>query len=268
VPSTLQAIADLRPPRRRVRYGPHAQQLCELHLPDGAGPHPVAVVLHGGFWRAPRTRRYIRPLCADLARAGWAAWNVEYRRVGRGQGGGWPATFLDVAAGIDALSGVESPLDVGRVAAVGHSAGGHLALWAAARGRLPEGAPGAQPQVKIAAGVAALAAPSDLEASPDLYAPGGAVHDLMGSSPAEAPDDRYAIANPIRLVPIGVPVLLMHGDADETVPVRRSRDFAERARAAGDNVTLLTPEGAGHRSVIDPRRGEWAEVVRWLTGRR
>ena len=107
----------------------------------------------------------MRPICADLARAGWAAWNVEYRRVGRGQWGGWPETFLDVAAGIDALTEVDAALDLDRVAAIGHSAGGHLALWAAARGGLPGGAPGARPRVPIGAGVAALGAVSDLEAA-------------------------------------------------------------------------------------------------------
>lgn len=268
MPSTLRAIADLRAPPLRVRYGSHAQQVGELHVPDGRGPHPVAVVLHGGYWRARRSRRYVRPVGADLARAGWATWNVEYRRIGRRQGGGWPATLLDVAAGIDALGDVDEPLDLGCVAAIGHSAGGHLALWAAARPRMPSGAPGAEPRVKINAGVAALAAVTDLEASPDLYAPGEPVHEFMGFTPEDAPDDRYALANPIGLVPLGVPVLVVHGEADETVPVRRSRDFADRARAAGDDVTLLTPPGAGHRTVVDPRSAEWAEVVRWLTQRR
>ena len=86
----------------------------------------------------------------------------------------------------------------------------------------------------------------------------------MGCSPADAPDERYGLANPIRRLPLGVPVLLLHGTADETVPVRRSRDFAERARAAGDDVALVEPPGAGHRALVDPRRGEWAEVIRWL----
>lgn len=225
----------------------------------------MAAVLHGGYWRARRSRRYTRPICADLARAGWAAWNVEYRRVGRRHGGGWPATFLDVAAAIDALADVDAPLDLGRVAAIGHSAGGHLALWAAARPRLPADAPGAAPRVPISAGVAALAAVTDLQANAELYAPGEPIHDFMGCTPEDDPDDRYALGNPIRLLPLGVPILLLHGEADETVPVRRSRDFADRARALGDDVTLLTPAGAGHRTIVDPRRPEWAAVVRWLT---
>jgi len=265
-PSTLRALLDLRPPARRQAYGDHPQQRAELHLPAGPGPYPVVVGLHGGFWRARRSLRYMRPACADLARHGWAAWNVEYRRVGRGEGGGWPATFADVAAAIDHLADLDAPLDLTRVAAMGHSAGGQLALWAAARPRLPEGVPGADPGVPITAGVAALAAPSDLEATPDLYAPGGSVFDLMGCTPAEAPDDRYVLGNPIRRLPLGIPILLLHGDADQTVPPRRSRDFAAAARAAGDQMNLIEPVGAGHRTVVDPRRPPWREVIRWLDG--
>jgi acetyl esterase/lipase len=267
-PSTLRALLDLRRPPRREAYGDHRSQRAELHLPDGPGPYPVVVVLHGGFWRARRSLRYMRPICADLARNGWAAWNVEYRRVGRSDGGGWPATFADVGAGIDHLATLDARLDLNRVAALGHSAGGHLALWGAARPSLPDGAPGAAPRVRITAGVAGLAAASDLEATPDLYAPGGAVLDLMGCTPTSAPDDRYALANPIRRLPLGVPVLLIHGDADETVPPRRSRDFAAAARAAGDQVTLIEPSGKGHRTAIDPRGAAFGEAVSWLGGLR
>ena len=267
MPSTLRALLDLRPPRGRHPYGGHPQQRAELHLPAGDGPHPVVVALHGGFWRARRSRRYMRPRCADLARHGWAAWNVDYRRVGRGEGGGWPATFADVAAAIDHLAELDAPLDLGCVAAIGHSAGGHLALWAATRPGLPPGAPGAAPRVRLTAGVAALAAVGDLEATPDLYAPGGAVSDLMGCSPSDAPDDRYALANPIRRLPLGIPLLLVHGDADETVAPERSRELDAAARAAGDEVVLEESAGAGHRALVDPRGPEWAAAVRWLRGR-
>ena len=256
--STLRALLDLRRPRMRSPYGDHSQQLGELHLPAGPGPHPVVVALHGGFWRAPRTRRYMRPLCADLARHSWAAWNLEYRRVGRGQGGGWPATFDDVAAGIDHLASLDAPLDLARVATLGHSAGGHLALWAASR---------SDARVPVTLAAAAIAAVSDLEASPSLCQPGGAVHDLMGATP-QADDARYALANPIRRLPLGVPVLLLHGTADETVPIRRSRDFASAARAAGDEVALIELEGVDHRRPVDPRTAAWAAARDWLAARR
>ncbi|MDP2711345.1 MAG: alpha/beta hydrolase, partial [Solirubrobacteraceae bacterium] len=121
-----------RPPRHR--YGAHPRQVADLHLPAGPGPHPVVVVLHGGYWRPPYTRLIMRPLCLDLARRGWAAWNVEYRRLGR-DGGGWPQTFDDVAAAIDHLDELRAgPVDLDRVTLLGHSAGGQLALWAGGRG--------------------------------------------------------------------------------------------------------------------------------------
>jgi fermentation-respiration switch protein FrsA (DUF1100 family) len=121
--------------------------------------------------------------------------------------------------------------------------------------------------VPLTAGVAALAAVADLEATPDLYAPGGAVFDLMGCSPGDAPDDRYALANPIRRVPLGIPILLLHGDADETVAPRQSRELAAAARSAGDAVSFEEPPGAGHRAIVDPRRPEWGAVLRWLEDR-
>jgi dipeptidyl aminopeptidase/acylaminoacyl peptidase len=127
----------------------------------------------------------------------------------------------------------------------------------------PPESPGANPRVRLAA-AAAIAAVSDLEATPDLYAPGGAVHDLMGTTPGAAPDDRYLLGNPLRRLPLGVPLILVHGTADATVPPRRSRDFAAAARDAGDEVTLVEPEGVGHRAIVDPRRREWDGVLSWL----
>jgi acetyl esterase/lipase len=220
----------------------------DLHLPTGPGPHPVTVVIHGGFWRAKYGKRVNRAVSADLARRGRAAWNIEYRRVGKGQGGGWPATFDDVAAAIDLLAERADPrLDLEDVSVIGHSAGGQLALWAAARG---------DGRVRLGR-VVAQAAPCDLSAA-------GAAHELLGGTPEEVPE-RYTKANPIQLVPIGVPILLVHGDDDETVTVRRSRDFAEAARGAGDDVTLVEPEPGGHRTHIDPRSAAWRVAAEWLT---
>lgn len=130
------------------RYGSHRSQVAELHMPVGPGPHPVVVVLHGGHWQTRWGKLVTRPISRDLAARGWAAWNLEYRRLG--EGGGWPATFDDVANGIDHLATLDDPrLDLERVTVMGHSVGGQMALWAAARTALPEGVPGASPGVKI-----------------------------------------------------------------------------------------------------------------------
>src|SRR3954469_12130137 len=241
---TLRVIGSaLRQPARRLRYGSHHDQNAELFLPPGAGPFPLVVALHGGWWRASRTRTklYTRPLSLDLVRHGFAVLNAEYRRVGGG--GGWPATFDDARA-VVALA--QDQPEAGRVAVLGHSAGGHLALYAAAEGGVDA--------------VAALAAPSDLEARP-----GPETQALMGGAPSDVPD-RYALGNTIRRVPLGVPTLLVHGMRDETVPVKRSRDFAAAARAAGDDVTLVEPD-ADHREVIDPQHPAWTPVPSWLRER-
>jgi acetyl esterase/lipase len=205
----------------------------------------------------------MRPIACDLARRGWAVWNIEYRRIGRGQGGGWPATFEDVAAGIDHLSLIEAPIDIDRVVVLGHSAGGQLALWAAGRRKLAAGAPGSQPTVALKAAVS-QAGVNDLGRA-YLQAPWGAVGMLMEGSPTDVPD-RYAVADPILAVPLEMPVLLVHGTDDQTVSVRRSRDYAAAARAAGGSLDLIEIPGEGgeHRKHIDPGGAAWQVVPPWL----
>jgi acetyl esterase/lipase len=243
---TEPTLRDLFRRPERHRYGTeHRVQRADLYLPRGEGPHPVVVVLHGGNWRARYGKLVTKPISVDLARRGVAAWNVEYRRVGRGQGGGWPATFDDVAAAIDLLPRVgDGRLDLDDVRAVGHSAGGQLALWAASRGGISR--------------VAALAAPSNLRAA------GEDARALMGGTPDEVPE-RYAAADPRLLLPLGIPTLLVHGEEDMTVPVQRSRRYAEEARAAGDDVELIEPVPGNHRIHIDPRSGAWKAAADWLT---
>jgi acetyl esterase/lipase len=238
------------------RYGGHPRQVADLHRPAGGGPHPVAVVLHGGYWQPPWTKLIMRPLCLDLVRRGWAAWNVEYRRLGR-DGGGWPQTFDDVATAIDHLAELADPaLDLARVTLLGHSAGGQLALWAAGRPELPADAPGAAPRVR---GRQVLA----LAAVCDLVGAGDAARELLGGSLEEVPE-RYAQADPMRRLPLRVPVGLVHARGDETVSVQRSRDYAAAARAAGGDVTLVEPPG-GHRDPIDPRSAAWRAAAGWLS---
>jgi acetyl esterase/lipase len=240
------------------RYGPHPSQVADLHLPLGEGPHPVAVVLHGGHWRTRYGKLVTRPACIDLAARGWAAWNVEYRRLG--EGGGWPATFDDVAAAIDHLATLDDPrLDLDRVTVLGHSAGGHLALWAGARPALPEGAPGASPVV-VARELVALAAICNLQYG------GRIAHLLVGGSPEEVPE-RWLQADPAAQVPLSVPVLLVHAVDDRTVSVEQSRRYAAAANQLGGEVTLVEPETGGHRAPIYPVSPAWLSTVEWLEQR-
>jgi acetyl esterase/lipase len=219
-------------------------------VPRGTGPFPVAAVLHGGYWGAAYGKLTTRPVCLDLARRGWAAWNVEYRRLGRGQGGGWPATFDDVGGAIDHLAALDDPrLDLGRVVLVGHSAGGQLALWAAGR----------RDPVVPAHAVAALAPVTDLARA------GAQARLLLGGTPDDVPE-RYAEADPVRRAPLDVPVLLVHPADDALVPVRRSRVYAELARARGGDVELVEPPAGGHRAPIDPSHPAWHAAAGWLAG--
>jgi len=230
------------------RYGPHRSNVAELFLPAGPGPHPVCVLLHGGCWRPRYDRHLMDELAADLAARGWAAWNVEYRRVGFAAGGGWPETGDDVAAAIDHLAELDAPLDRARVTAVGHSAGGHLAIWAA--GRESAGVP-----LTAVVGQAAIA---DLEAASAQGVCGGMVDRLLGGPPARVAG-RYRAASPARRLPLRVPALLVHGSRDDTVPVEMSRDFA--AAAACDLAELT---GEGHYEHLEPGSRAWATVVEWL----
>jgi acetyl esterase/lipase len=265
-------LLDLLARGRTHRYGGDRSQRADLYLPAGSragahdDPHPVMILIHGGSWRKRYGRIVMRALAGDLVRRGWAVWNIEYRRIGNG--GGWPATFEDVAAAVDHLAGVRAPIDLTRVSMLGHSAGGHLALWAAGRRKLAPGAPGAidgEPRVRLRQ-VISQAGVCDLEgAYRDWH--GGAVRALMGGAPGELPE-RYDAANPLAKVPLEVPVLLVHGVLDETVSVRLSRDYAAAAFAAGGDVELVEIAGqAGrHRAHIDPRGQAWAAVIGRLEG--
>jgi acetyl esterase/lipase len=220
----------------------------------------VVVLLHGGFWKALYTKRLMSPLAEDVAARGWAAWNLEYRRIGSVPSGGWPGTFEDVAAGVDHLAQLAGPfhLDVTRVIAVGHSAGGHLALWAAGRNRLPPGAPGAKVVVALA-GAIGLAPVADLLEATRLDLGGGAASRLLGGGPDRHPG-RYAWASPAALLPFGIPQVVVHGDHDATVPTEMSRRYVDQARAAGDDATLVELSG-GHMELIDPSSAAWSATV-------
>lgn len=236
----------------------HPVQVADLHLPRAGGPFPIAVVLHGGHWQARYGKLTTRLLAADLARRGWAAWNVEYRRLGGAQGGGWPATFLDVATAVDHLALLgDLRLDLTRVVVVGHSSGGQLALWAAARPDLPQGAPGADPRVHPRA-VVALAPVTELTRA------GQAGRALLGGTPVQVPD-RFAQADPIRRVPLGIPTLLVHATDDTTIDVNDSRAYVVAARIAGDDATFIEAASGGHKRLLDPGSKAWESAAQWLT---
>jgi acetyl esterase/lipase len=247
-------------------YGRHRSQRAELHMPSHRGPHPVMVVIHGGSWRARYGKVIMRGLVGDLVRRGWAAWNIEYRRLENG--GGWPATFEDVAAAIDHLRQLDAPLDLTRVCVLGHSAGGHLALWAAARDKLPPGAPGqvaGGPPVPLRQAIV-QAGVCDLAAAYRRWH-GGAARALMGGGPDEFPE-RYAAGDPAALIPLEMPALLVHGVIDEVVSIELSRSYANAARSVGAAVELVEIEGAAgrHRTHLDPRSAAWAAVTPRLDG--
>jgi acetyl esterase/lipase len=264
-------ILDLLNPGRSHSYGRHRSQRADLYLPRGRGPHPVMITIHGGSWMARYGKVVMRGLVVDLVRRGWAVWNIEYRRLGNG--GGWPATFEDVAAAIDLLPELDAPLDLQRVSVLGHSAGGHLALWAASRDRLPAGAPGARASSDTAPRMAlrqviSQAGVCDLAGAYRRWH-GGAAGALMGGGPDEVPE-RYDVGDPLCLAPPGVPVLLVHGVVDETVSVELSRSYADAVRAGGGEVELVEIDGAPgrHRAHIDPRGAAWAAVTQRLVGAR
>ena len=240
-------------------YGSHPSQVGELFLPSGRGPHGVCVVVHGGYWRAQYDRSLMTGICADLAAHGIAAWNLEYRRVGGG--GGWPDTFLDVAAGVDALATLEAPLDLSRVLAVGHSAGGQLAFWAAARSTLPDDAPGTAPQVAIAAAVS-QAGVLDLTLAAGLMPSSTPTRALLGDPTSQF--DRYVVASPRERLPLGIPQLVLHGDRDDTVSMRIATSYATAARNAGDPCELRVLTHTGHFEHIDAGNEAWHVAREWL----
>lgn len=246
-------------PTTTLAYGDAPDQVVDVAWPDAPGPHPVLVLVHGGFWRQPYGKDLMDPLAADARARGWATANVEYRRVGGA--GGWPTTLEDVAAAVDALATCDAPLDLDRVAVAGHSAGGHLAAWVASRSRLPDGAVGAAPRVEVRAaasqaGVVALAQAAEAGLGE------GATVELLGGTPDEVPE-RYAVADPLALVPPPVPVLLVHARDDDRVPVAQSQAYAD---AAGPAAELELFDG-DHFTVIDPADPSWDVVVAWLDDR-
>jgi acetyl esterase/lipase len=270
-----------RPPDQVLRYGPRPDQFADLRLPvrseggenssslaaERRPEWPVVIFLHGGFWREAFDRTHTGPLAEALAAAGFAVCTPEFRRTGQA-GGGWPGTFDDVAAAVDVLPGLVADAaqvaggraDLGRLVLAGHSAGGHLALWAAGRGALPGGGRWAAGPAARPAGAVSLAGVCDLVECYRLGLGGDAAGALMGGGPGQYPE-RYRAGDPMGLVPTGAVVRLVHGTADDRVPAAFSVGYAGRGRAAGDDVGCELLEGVGHFEVIDPLSGAWGAVA-------
>jgi acetyl esterase/lipase len=251
----------------KIPYGADASQFGDLHLPSGQARLPVVVVVHGGYWGASYGKELGTPLAKALAAQGFAAWNIEYRRIGIG--GGWPGTFTDVAAAMDALSdkvndAAGGRLDLSRVVVLGHSAGGHIAAWLSARHRLTAGQVGASPKVRPVAYVA-QAGVLDLVSGFDKALGDGAVGRLMGGSPTEVAA-RYAVGSPYALLPYGIPGTLVHGLDDDVVPIEQSDHFAAQATRLGDKVTEVRLPGVDHFMLIDPSTQAWVACRDAVTG--
>ncbi len=218
---------------QRHSYGDDPSQFGIL-----SGEGPVAVLLHGGFWKAEYDLTLMDALSEDLTQRGWAAWNVEFRRLGNG--GGVPETLDDVSAAIDFLA--ELDVDRSRVVTIGHSAGGHLAAWAATRDN---------PRVAVT-GVVSQAGVLDLARAAELNLSNGVVRRFLREHPTQ-------IASPIERLPLGVPALLTHGGLDDTVPVEISETFAHESGA-----TLIVEPDEDHYGHLDPQNPLWQAVVKWL----
>jgi acetyl esterase/lipase len=249
-------------PAQRFYYGSQLPQFGDLRLPKGRGPHPVAVVIHGGAWGSSVSLHYTASLSAALTCAGVATWNIEYRRLGGG--GGWPQTFQDVGAAADFLRDLATrfPLDLSRVVATGHSAGGHLSPWLAARHRLRPGDELYVPNPLPLRGVVPLAGPADLAnfivAVPRFES---AVKQLLGGGSDADIARHMKEGSPKELLPLGVPQIFINGDHDPSVPIQVVRDYASLARAAGDSVQVISVAG-GHFESPDPALQPAGRLIR------
>lgn len=257
------AVRSFPSPAETLAYGDGPHRFGELRLPAGEGPFPVAVVIHGGCWLSMAGVDYMVPLAEALTRLGWATWSLEFRRIDQ-PGGAWPGILEDVAAGADFLREVAAayPLDLERAVAVGHSSGGHLALWMAARHRLPpDGADG--PRLRGAAplplaGVVGLAPIADLRdfrryprCGPTI------VEDFLGGV---LDPDRLRLSDPASLAPLGVPQLILMGALDPIVPPAHGGAYGRVARRAGDTLEVVTVPDAGHFELVAPWTDGWRDA--------
>jgi acetyl esterase/lipase len=261
------------PADQRILYGKDESQFGDLRLPKGVGqrpPYPVAIIIHGGCWLSQYGLSYMGHLSADLSAAGIATWNIEYRRIGNA-GGAWPGTFEDVAHAADHLRELAKKyqLDLKRVVAIGHSAGGHLALWLAARKNLPKESPLYSSDPLPLEGVISLAGITDLRKTGTAC--DKEVLNLMGGTPKEKAAI-YNLGSPIELLPLKIKHSIVQGDADNIIPMVMATDYVEAAKKKGDDVKLVVIEKAGHFEIVDPKSFAWpmikSEALALLQGKK
>jgi acetyl esterase/lipase len=251
-------LERVRPqPTATVAYGPAALQVADLWLPDGPGPYPIVLMVHGGCWQSEiADRRIMNWIADDLKRRGIAVWNIDYRGVDR-PGGGYPGTFLDAAAAADALRGeaARHHLDLARLVAVGHSAGGHLALWLAGRPRLPQDSPLRRSDPLPIHAVISLGGLPDLEEA--ARSTNGCGNEVVG----RLTGGRFADTSVPRLAPLGLPQVLINGRQDRIIPMAYAQGYATPMRVAGDDVRVRMIDRTGHIELIAPETAAWAATV-------
>jgi acetyl esterase/lipase len=244
-------------PTATFAYGGAALQVADLWLPDGPGPHPTVLMVHGGCWQSEiADRRIMNWIAEDLRRRGIAVWNIDYRGVDR-PGGGYPGTFEDAAAAADALRqhAAQYRLDLSRLVAVGHSAGGHLALWLAARPRLPADSPLRSADPVAIREVISLGGLPDLEQAAST--PNGCGNEVV----AQLTGGRFADTSVPRLAPLGIDQVLINGRQDRIIPADYATGYATRMEAAGDHVRVRMIDRTGHVELIAPETAAWAAAV-------
>lgn len=253
------------PADHRIAYGQDPLQFGELRLPKRETGvrkqpqrYPVVIVIHGGCWYSEYELSHIANFAGELTKSGVATWSIEYRRIGN-KGGAWPGTFQDVARAADYLRELakQYPLDVNRVIAIGHSAGGQLALWLAARHRLPSESELFIRDPLRLRGVVALAAISDMRGYGASC--GDAVSKVISGSTGKTPE-RISQTSPIELLPLGAPQILIHGAKDRIVPFQMTRDYEVVAKSKGDSTRVIELPDAGHFELISPQHSAWMAV--------
>lgn len=267
-PAEVNALPS-KPAYIRSAYGPALPQFGELRMPKGDGPHPVAVVLHGGCWLSLYADLHNADSLADALRdEGIATWNVEYRCVDQ-DGGGWPGTFLDAGLAVDHLRTLagDHGLDLSHVITVGHSAGGHLALWTAARHRLPTTSPLWTADPLRLRGAAVLCGPGDLRRftpHADAECRQGVVTELLGSTgeSSDRLEERFRYGSPVEMLPLGMKQVMISTEHDWVVPAELGAAYAEAAQTAGDDIEHLIVPGAGHHEPMVPGSVTWPAVLK------